>query len=304
MQGHRYLVTANKSRFRDPKEFEQVIDNSFIVALFRPRQIDYMRFACTPKDNSAEIYAFLADIQYIPSAPPVQGDMRLVEQSYKHLIEAKLTDFTLFESRPKKVMHFLEPLYSTACGTIAACVAEASDHRVHNVIWTSLDINAFPAKVEFQIPVSSKSGWAVGNFVEGAYQADILEARIIHLVMEDTRVWFTAELLLKDTTRFRSYMLSTPHRRMAVGTSLSSVEERTNPVLAMLENCPMASTFEPDTTSWLAARAVLAGDADILAQQVEERASITVNVSGRARAQRRPSQCRKLVQSAEPCPNH
>ncbi|VDO34918.1 unnamed protein product [Heligmosomoides polygyrus] len=98
--------------------------------------------------------------------------------------------------------------------------------------------------------------------------------------MGDTRVWVTAELHLKDTTRFRSYMLSTPHRHMAVGTSLSSVEERANPVLAMLENCRMASTFEPDTTSWLAARAVLAGDADILAQQVEERTSITVNVSG------------------------
>ncbi|VDO75400.1 unnamed protein product [Heligmosomoides polygyrus] len=67
---------------------------------------------------------------------------------------------------------------------------------------------------------------------------------------------------------------------MAVGASLSSIEERANPVLAMLENCRKASTFEPHTTSWLAPREVLAGDADILAQQVEERTSVTVNVSG------------------------
>uniref|UniRef100_A0A183GNP3 AAA_12 domain-containing protein n=1 Tax=Heligmosomoides polygyrus TaxID=6339 RepID=A0A183GNP3_HELPZ len=106
-----------------------------------------------------------------------------------------------------------------------------------------------------KIPVSRKSGWAVGKFVEGAYQPGVLKARIIHLVMKDTRVSVAAELLLKDTTRFRSYMLSTPHRRMTVGTSLNSIEDSANPVLAMLENCRMASTFEPDTMSWLAARA-------------------------------------------------
>lgn len=67
---------------------------------------------------------------------------------------------------------------------------------------------------------------------------------------------------------------------MAVGTSLNGVEDRANPVLAMLKNCWMTSTFEPDMMSWVAARVELAGNADVLTSQVEERTSITVNVSG------------------------
>lgn len=42
MQGHHYLVSASKDRFRDPNDFEQVTDNSFIVASFGTRQIDYI----------------------------------------------------------------------------------------------------------------------------------------------------------------------------------------------------------------------------------------------------------------------
>ncbi|VDP51053.1 unnamed protein product [Heligmosomoides polygyrus] len=194
--------------------------------------------------------AFMADIQYFPSAPPVPGNIRLITNIYRDMIETSAT--------------------------------EASDHRVYNVIWTTPDINAFPARINFRIPTSNKSGWAVGRFVEGAYQADTLRARIVHLAVEDSHIRVTAELILKDTTRFRAYMLSTPHKRMAVGTALDTADDRSNPVLAMLENSKMASVFEPNTTSWKAARAILAGDADIVAKKSVDRAAITVNVSGTA----------------------
>ncbi|VDO19640.1 unnamed protein product [Heligmosomoides polygyrus] len=209
MQGHRALVTSNKNRFRDPNDFEEVTDNSFIVASFRARQIDHMRFACAPKNDARELYTFMADIQYLPSAPPIPGNIRLITNIYRDMIESKLTNFNLFEPHPLEDMRFLEPIYSTTCGAIAAPATEASDHRVYNVIWTTPDINAFPARINFRIPTSDKSGWAVGRFVEGAYQADRLRARIVHLAVDDSHIRVTAELLLKDTTRFCVYMLST-----------------------------------------------------------------------------------------------
>ncbi|VDP05777.1 unnamed protein product [Heligmosomoides polygyrus] len=208
MQGHRALVTSNKNCFRDANDFEEVTDNSFIVASFRARQIDYMRFAFTPK-NARGLYALMADIQYFLSAPPVPGNIRLITNIYRDMIKSKLTNFKLFESRPQEVMRFLQPIYSKTCGAIAASATEASDHRVYNVIWATPDI---------------------GRFVEGAYQADTLRSRIVHLAVDDSHIRVTAELILKDTARFRAYMLSTPHKRMAVGTALYTVDDRSNPV--------------------------------------------------------------------------
>ncbi|VDP37031.1 unnamed protein product [Heligmosomoides polygyrus] len=165
-------------------------------------------------------------------------------------------------------MRFLEPIYSTTCEAIAASAMEAYDHRAYN---------AFPARLNFRIPTTNKSiVLAAGRSVEGAYQADTLRARIVHLAVDDSHIGVTAELILKDTTRFRAYMLSTPHKRMAVGTALDTVDDRSNPVLEMLENSKMASVFEPNTTSWKAER----GDADIVAKKSVDRAAITVNVPG------------------------
>ncbi|VDP10079.1 unnamed protein product [Heligmosomoides polygyrus] len=79
-----------------------------------------MRFACAPKNDARELYAFMADIQYFPSAPPVPGNIQLITNIYRDMIET-------------------------------------SDHQVYNVIWTTPDINAFPARINFRIPTSSKS---------------------------------------------------------------------------------------------------------------------------------------------------
>ncbi|EYC05456.1 hypothetical protein Y032_0082g1594 [Ancylostoma ceylanicum] len=46
MQGHRQLVTVNRNRLENPNDFNKIEANSFIIAPFRERQIDYMVFAC------------------------------------------------------------------------------------------------------------------------------------------------------------------------------------------------------------------------------------------------------------------
>ncbi|VDK62524.1 unnamed protein product, partial [Cylicostephanus goldi] len=124
MQGHRQLVTVNRNRLQNPKDSHKIRANSFITAPFRPKQLDYMVFACKPTDNARELTSYMAEVQYFPSSPPTPFDIRITSAEHQRQVQDKLRDFTMFQTRPTEVLNFLEPLYSAACGTIAAVVAD------------------------------------------------------------------------------------------------------------------------------------------------------------------------------------
>ncbi|WKY06655.1 hypothetical protein Q1695_006667 [Nippostrongylus brasiliensis] len=282
MQGHRVLVEAKKNRLLNPDDMTTLQSNSFVVAPFRPRQLDYMVFCCAPAlDKAPELHAHIADLQHFPGPPPVPSRIRLTAEQHRHFVKSKLTplQFTLFEQHPNLVIRFLEPIYGTTCGVIAACAAEASDNLIQNTVWSSPDINAYPIMLNFRIPTSNRTGWAIGRHIQGAYQTDLLKARITDISIDNRWANITAEVLLGDTTRFRTYILESKTQRIAVGTALYSADDRANPVLAMLENSLMSRTFEPNSVSWDAARSILAGDIELLVPNAPELASISVTVS-------------------------
>ncbi|KAK6009093.1 hypothetical protein OSTOST_26005 [Ostertagia ostertagi] len=77
MKGHRTVVTVNRNRLNSDVDFTNLQPNSFITAPFRPRQLDYMLFACEPTPIAFNhLREFLADVQYFPSAPPAPFDVR------------------------------------------------------------------------------------------------------------------------------------------------------------------------------------------------------------------------------------
>ncbi|EYC13995.1 hypothetical protein Y032_0042g652 [Ancylostoma ceylanicum] len=276
MQGHRQLVTVNRNRMENPADFPKIRANSFIVAPFRSRQLDYMIFACPPKQQNE----LMSDIPYLQSPPPAPAGIRNNSEEHQKLIESKLDKFDLFQSRPQEVLDFLEPLYSTACGAITAAIADSTDLATHYTIWTSPDLNSFPIKVQFRIPIRKKTGWAVGHTIRGAYEADFLDGQISNIQMGNGFLTVTAKLTTSSGVRLRTYLINSRNRRISVGTTLHTIDERANPVLKMLEGATLSTLLRTNTLGWTSARAMLAGDVEITGINTPERASITVNVDG------------------------
>ncbi|KAK6028160.1 hypothetical protein OSTOST_05795 [Ostertagia ostertagi] len=66
-----------------------------------------------------------------------------------------------------------------------------------------------------------------------------MRAQIIDIEMEDEYLDVTARLETSDGVRLRAYLLSSRNGRIAVGTVLHTLDERANPVLALLEHSCM-----------------------------------------------------------------
>ncbi|RCN25882.1 hypothetical protein ANCCAN_28403, partial [Ancylostoma caninum] len=277
MQGHRQLVTVNRNRLENPADFLKIKANSLIVAPFRSRQLDYMIFACPPKQQT-ELMSYVADIPYLQSPPPAPGNIRNNSEEHQKLIESKLEGFDLFQTRPQEVLGFLEPLYSTACGAITAAIADSMDSATHYVIWTSPNLNSYPIQVQFRIPIKKKTVWAVGHTIRGAYEADLLDGQISKIQMGSGLLTVTAKLSTGSGVRFRTYLINSRNRRISVGTTLYTVEERANPVLKMLEGAKLSDLFHTNTTGWISA--LLARDVEVAGIDAPEQTSISVNVAG------------------------
>ncbi|RCN40314.1 hypothetical protein ANCCAN_13738 [Ancylostoma caninum] len=280
MQGHRQLITVNRNRLGNPSDFNKIEANSFIVAPFRERQIDYMVFACEWRAGFRELSSYMADIQYFPSPAPTPFNIRNTSKEHQELVKSKLHKFDLFEKGPNEAIRFLAPLYSTACGTIAAAITDTIDTSTHSAIWTSPNLNSFPVLVNFRVPIKKKTGWAVGRPILGAYEADFLQGQIVSIEMTGDFLRVTAKLDTADGVRFRMYILNSRNRRISVGTTLHTLDERANPVLAMLESASLARLFRPDSLGWQSARALLAGDVELKGTECSEKTAITVNVAG------------------------
>ncbi|RCN47029.1 hypothetical protein ANCCAN_06960 [Ancylostoma caninum] len=207
-------------------------------------------------------------------------NIRNTSKEHQELVKSKLHKFDLFEKGPNEVIRFLGPLYSTACGTIAAAITDTIDTSTHSAIWTSPNLNSFPVLVNFRVPIKKKTGWAVGRPILGAYEADFLQGQIVSIEMTSDFLRVTAKLDTSDGVRFRMYILNSTNRRVSVGTTLHTLDERANPVLAMLESASLARLFRPDSLGWQSARALLAGDVELKGTECSEKTAITVNVAG------------------------
>ncbi|KAK6028146.1 hypothetical protein OSTOST_05812 [Ostertagia ostertagi] len=80
--------------------------------------------------------------------------------------------------------------------------------------------------------------------------------------MEEEYLDVTARLETSDGVRFRAYLLASRNGRIAVGTVLHTLDERANPVLALLEHSCMPQ-MKPNSVGWLAARVLLSGDIQV-----------------------------------------
>ncbi|KAK6031061.1 hypothetical protein OSTOST_02790 [Ostertagia ostertagi] len=58
------------------------------------------------------------------------------------------------------------------------------------------------------------------------------------------------------------------------------MEDRSNPVLTLLEGTSVSRLFTPQSRAWSAARAILAGDSDLSGRSTNQRKSITATVAG------------------------
>ncbi|VDO31177.1 unnamed protein product [Haemonchus placei] len=280
MQGHRQIVQASLFRLAEPGEAPRMDTDTFIVAPFRERQIDYMVFTCQWKGTDKELASFMADVPYYPSQAPAPFDIRLTSKEHQELVRKKLHNFDLFRERPNDVGSFLAALYSTACGTITACIAESTDTTVHAAIWSSPNINSFSVLAQFRIPMRKKAGWAVGRSIQGAYEQDLMHAQIVDIEMEEGYLDVTIRLDTNDGVRCRAYLLASKNQRIAVGTFLHTVDERANPVLALMEQSSAMAKLTPNTIGWKAARLLLAGDVQVSGYDYPDQDAITVTVAG------------------------
>ncbi|VDM81794.1 unnamed protein product [Strongylus vulgaris] len=105
----------------------------------------------------------------------------------------------------------------------------------HPTTWTPPDLNAFPVLAVFRIPMSKKSGWAVGHAIRGAYMANFMDGQITQIEMGEQHFQVTAQLQTSSAIRFRTYLINARWRRISVATLFHTLEERANPVLKMLE---------------------------------------------------------------------
>ncbi|KHJ97949.1 hypothetical protein OESDEN_02067 [Oesophagostomum dentatum] len=263
MKGHRQLVTVNRNRMENPDDFSKLKADSFIVAPFRERQLDYMVFACDCHKGYDELTAFMADIAYYPSPPPTPFNIRTTTVEHTELVSSKLHNFNIRE-----------------IGKRSSVITDRADYAVHSTIWTSPDLNSFPVIAKFNIPIRKKTGWAVGLPIQGKYQADFLQGQVTNVEMSDRFLHITAKLETLDGVRSRMYLLNSRNRRIAVGTSLHTITDRANPVLTMLESSSLFKLLRSDSLGWKSARALLAGDVQLSGTDFPDQDSITVNVAG------------------------
>ncbi|XGW34375.1 hypothetical protein V3C99_018335 [Haemonchus contortus] len=87
MQGHRQIVQASLFRLAEPSEAPRMDTDTFIVAPFRERQIDYMVFTCQWKGTDKELASFMADVPYHPSQAPAPFDIRLTSKEHQELAQ-------------------------------------------------------------------------------------------------------------------------------------------------------------------------------------------------------------------------
>ncbi|XGW28786.1 hypothetical protein V3C99_008519 [Haemonchus contortus] len=280
MQGHRQIVQASLFRLADQGEAPRMDTDTFIVAPFRERQIDYMVFTCQWKGIDKKLASFMADVPYYPSQAPAPFDIRLTSKEHQEVVRKKLHNFDLFLERPNDVGSFLAALYSTACGTITAYIAESTDTTVHAAIWSSPNINSFPVLAQFRISMRKKAGWAVGRSIQGACEQDLMHAQIVDIEMEEGYLDVTIRLDTNDGVRCRAYLLASKNQRIAVGTFLHAVDERANPVLALMEHSSAMAKLTPNTIGWKAARLLLAGDVQVSGYDYPDQDAITVTVAG------------------------
>ncbi|KAK6011257.1 hypothetical protein OSTOST_23669 [Ostertagia ostertagi] len=97
--------------------------------------------------------------------------------------------------------------------------------------------------------------------------------------MEEEYLDVTARLETSDGVRLRAYLISSRNGRIAVGTVLHTLDERANPVLALLEHSCMPH-MNINSVGWLAARVLLSGDVQVTGYDFPDHNAITVTVAG------------------------
>ncbi|RCN26969.1 hypothetical protein ANCCAN_27303, partial [Ancylostoma caninum] len=246
--------------------------NSFIIAPYRKPQLAYMVFCNMYASAQAhkELRSHMADVIYVPPAPRAPFGIERASELFESRIKDKLRSFSMFQQDPKSVPKFLDEVYSTTAGAITACVANSHDKAVYSVIWSSPDVNSYPALVQFQIPIPAKTGWAVGHQIKGDYDVDSFDGIITTLTQGENAITIVARLTPWDSMRWRRYILRSPNHQLAVGTYLAKEDERSNPTLHMLEAYLLGNLLTPESRGWLSAKALLSGGTELWGKNIAE----------------------------------
>ncbi|KAL6742599.1 hypothetical protein Aduo_015737 [Ancylostoma duodenale] len=160
MKGSREMTPITKNRAINEREFFQLKRNRFIIAPYRKPQLVYMVFCNMYASVQAhkELRSHMADVIYVPPAPRAPFGVERAPELFESRIKDKPRSFSMFQQDPKSVPRFLDEVYSTTAGAITACVANSHDKAVYSVIWSSPDVNSYPALVQFQIPIPAETG--------------------------------------------------------------------------------------------------------------------------------------------------
>ncbi|VDO93652.1 unnamed protein product [Heligmosomoides polygyrus] len=221
--------------------------------------------ACTlPPTPRKELRAHMAEVIYIPPAPRVPFDIRKVPSEFSQMVQEKRRDFQTIKREPRRAAKFLDDLYSTTCGAIMALTAEQTDNAVYSVVWTPADINTYPAVVTFTIPLPHKSGWAVGNSIQGFFDVDEFSGTIHGVSQRENCLDVTAVLQRWDSLRWRRHALNSPNQRLAVGTCLAPEDDRANPTLALLEDQIITISWSASSPGWTSTQALLTTNVQLL----------------------------------------
>lgn len=266
MNRSREIVSFNRSRARNTTEFENLKVDDFIIAPLRDRPLSHMVFCCmhTSIDARKELRAHMAEVIYIPPAPRVPFDIRKVPSEFSQMVQEKRRDFQTIKREPRRAAKFLDDLYSTTCGAIMALTAEQTDNAVYSVVWTPADINTYPAVVTFTIPLPHKSGWAVGNSIQGFFDVDEFSGTIHGVSQRENCLDVTAVLQRWDSLRWRRHALNSPNQRLAVGTCLAPEDDRANPTLALLEDQIITISWSASSPGWTSTQALLTTNVQLL----------------------------------------
>ncbi|EPB69860.1 hypothetical protein ANCCEY_11059 [Ancylostoma ceylanicum] len=278
MQGSREITPITKNRAINEDEFFKFKKDNFITASYRKPQLAYMVFCnmYASPDALKELRSHMVDVIYVPPAPRAPFDVMRAPEVFESRIKDKLKGFSMFRDDPKSVPAFLDEVYSTTAGAITACVANSHDKAVYSVIWSSPDINSYPALVQFEIPIPAKTGWAVGHQIKGDYDVDSFEGTITALTQRENTITIVAKLTPWDSMRWRRYILRSPNRQLAIGTYLAKDDERSNPTLHMLEAYLLASHLTPESSGWVSAKALLSRGTELWGRNVTEMDPIAV----------------------------
>ncbi|KAK5979680.1 hypothetical protein GCK32_009091 [Trichostrongylus colubriformis] len=219
-------------------------------------------------DARKELRSHMADIPYIPPGPRTPFEVRRAPQEFKERLLDKQRTFTKFSREPGASMAFLNDLYSTTCGVIAACLRQATDKTIYSVVWTTPDVNSYPALVSFVIPVPEKNGWAANNNFKGFYDVDSFRGQILSVSQTERTLTVSAVLSKWDSLRWRSYIIRSPQQQLAVGTHLTGEDEKASPTLALFENYFLSTSFSRHSIGWASAGALLADKVKLVGMDI------------------------------------